>query len=59
MAVYECTKNVAGKNGTVRHVKGEKAITVDGSIHDRRLAGSDDWKPVDKAAKQAEAKADG
>lgn len=60
MAVYECTKNVTGKNGRARHVKGERVHTVDGSVHDKRLAGSDAFKPVDEDAKKAteQAKAD-
>jgi hypothetical protein len=41
MAIYEHTKT------TKRYRKGERVRTVDGSIHDKRLAASKDWRPAD------------
>lgn len=58
MPTYECTKDVKAGD-QVRYRKGEKIETVAGSVHDQRLAESDDFKPVDAAAKEAVKAADG
>lgn len=53
MATYEYTGT---KSDTYR--KGERIRTVDGSVHDKRLAANKHFKPADKQAKQATSEAE-
>ena len=47
MATYEYTGT---KSDTYR--KGERVRTIDGSVHDKRLAANKNFKAVDEQAKQ-------